>query len=152
MGVYPFGTVYNRNCFIFPFAVMICRDRACLKIYPPADDTVTDKTIRSNNNGRLQGYVCGSPAKSCVFIASFRGFTYTASTFHHMPETLFQCGIEGGTWSFHRRSFVSPVWGWGWEDGDGERKVKGARFTLDPAPGKGFRGLVKGETYFHIKD
>jgi hypothetical protein len=35
---------------------------------------------------------------------------------------------------------------------EGERKVKGARFTLDPAWGKGFRHMVKGETYFHIKD
>jgi hypothetical protein len=67
----------------------------------------------------------GSPAKPCVFIASFRGFTYTAFTFHHMPETLFQCGIKGETCSFHRYGFVSPVWGWGWEEAGGGRKVKG---------------------------
>jgi hypothetical protein len=69
-----------------------------------------------------------------------------------MPETLSRSGIEGETSSFHRHSFVPPVWGWGWEEAGGERKVKGARFTLNPAPGKGFRHMVKGETYFHIKD
>jgi hypothetical protein len=67
-------------------------------------------------------------------------------TFHHMPETLFQCGIEGEMCSFHRYSFVSPVWGWGWEETGGERKVKGARFTLNPALEKGFRHMVKGES------
>jgi hypothetical protein len=86
------------------------------------------------------------------FIASFRGVTYTASTFHQVPETLFQCGIEGGTCSFHRCSFVPPVWIRDAGDAGGERKVEGRRFTLDPALGKGFRGLVKGGTYFHIKD
>jgi hypothetical protein len=73
-------------------------------------------------------------------------------TFHHMPETLFQCGIEGETCSFHRCGFVSPVWGWGWEAAGGDRKVKGARFTLDPASGQGFGHIVKGETYFRIND
>jgi hypothetical protein len=33
------------------------------------------------------------------------------------------------------------------EEAGGERRVKGARFTLNPALVKGFRGLVKGETY-----
>jgi hypothetical protein len=69
-----------------------------------------------------------------------------------MPETLSQSGIEGETCSFHRCGFVPPVWGWGREEAGGERKVEGARFTLDLALEKGFRGLVKGETYFRIKD
>ncbi|MDR1116394.1 MAG: hypothetical protein LBL33_09700 [Tannerella sp.] len=69
-----------------------------------------------------------------------------------MPETLFLCGIEGVTGSFHRCGFVSPVWGWGWEEAGGERKVNGARFTLNPASGKGFGHMVKGETYFRIND
>jgi hypothetical protein len=43
----------------------------------------------------------GPPAKSGVFIASFRGFTNTASTFHRLPETRFQTGIEGEMSSFH---------------------------------------------------
>jgi hypothetical protein len=90
--------------------------------------------------------------KTLCFIVSFRRFTYTAFTFHHMPETRSRRGIEGETCSFHRCSFVPPGWGWGWEEAGGERKVKGARFTPNPAPGKGFRGLVKGETCFRIID
>jgi hypothetical protein len=38
------------------------------------------------------------------------------------------------------------------EEVGGERKVKGARFTLNPAPEAGFKHLVKGGTYFHIND
>jgi hypothetical protein len=50
----------------------------------------------------------GSPVKSCVFIASFRGFMNTAFTFHYMPETHFRSGIEGETSSFHPENFLSP--------------------------------------------
>jgi hypothetical protein len=91
-----------------------------------------------------------------AFIASFRRFTYTAFTFHHMPETLSQCGTEGETCSFHLSfTFLSPPvssrspYPNRWNE---TTPVKGARFTLDPALGKGFMHMVKGETYFRIND
>jgi hypothetical protein len=49
----------------------------------------------------------GSPANPCVFIALFKGFTYTASTFHQAPETRSRSGIAGETSSFHPWNFPS---------------------------------------------
>jgi hypothetical protein len=51
-----------------------------------------------------------------------------------------------GVVSFHR--FGYGVRG----EAGGERKVKGVRFTFNPALEEGFKRLVKGETYFHIND
>jgi hypothetical protein len=41
-----------------------------------------------------------------VFIAPFRWFTYTASTFHHMLETLSRSGKQGETSPFHLFAYV----------------------------------------------
>jgi hypothetical protein len=82
--------------------------------------------------------------RSQIFYYTYRRFLKPPFTFHQVPETLFQSGIEGETWSFHRCNFVPPVCRRENVATAGVKgKLAGERSTFHPQSrmGKGFPAL-----------